>query len=84
MLVGVNCRDLQTLEVVPERFASLAAHLPSGAPRVAESGLESTADVERAVRAGYDMALIGGALMRAGDPAEAVRAMLAAGRSVAP
>jgi indole-3-glycerol phosphate synthase len=80
VLVGVNCRDLQTLEVVPGRFATLAPHLPAGVPRVAESGLETEADVERTVRAGYDVALVGGALMRAGDPAEAVRAMLAAGR----
>ena len=83
VLVGVNCRDLQTLEVVPGRFAALAPHLPAGVPRVAESGLESEADVERAVRAGYDVALVGGVLMRAGDPAEAVRAMLAAGRGAA-
>jgi indole-3-glycerol phosphate synthase len=84
VLVGVNCRDLQTLEVVPQRFAALAASLPAGLPRVAESGLESAADVERAVRAGYDVALVGGALMRAGEPGEAVRAMLAAGRAAAP
>jgi indole-3-glycerol phosphate synthase len=83
VLVGVNCRDLQTLEVVPDRFAALAAHLPTGVPRVAESGLESAADVERAVRAGYDVALVGGALMRAGGPAGAVRALLAAGRGAA-
>jgi indole-3-glycerol phosphate synthase len=79
----VNCRDLQTLEVVPARFAALAPHLPAGVPRVAESGIEVTADVESAVRAGYDVALVGGALMRAGDPQAAVRALLAAGRGVA-
>jgi indole-3-glycerol phosphate synthase len=83
VLVGVNCRDLQTLEVVPSRFAALAGKLPAGLPRVAESGLESAADVEAAVRAGYDVALVGGALMRAGDPETAIRALLAAGRGAA-
>jgi len=82
-LVGVNSRDLQTLEVVPERFAELAPLLPRSCPRVAESGLEGAADVERAVRAGYDMALVGGALMRARDPATGVRELLAAGRAAA-
>lgn len=80
VLVGVNCRDLQTLEVVPGRFAALAAQLPPGVPRVAESGLDQPADAARVVRDGYDVALVGGALMRAGDPRAAVRAFLAAGR----
>jgi indole-3-glycerol phosphate synthase len=83
VLVGVNSRDLQTLEVVPARFAELASLLPRNCPRVAESGIEGSADVERAVRAGYDMALVGGALMRAQDPATGVRELLAAGRAVA-
>jgi indole-3-glycerol phosphate synthase len=83
VLVGVNSRDLQTLEVVPARFAELAPLLPRSCPRVAESGIEGSADVERAVRAGYDMALVGGALMRAHDPALGVRELLAVGRAVA-
>jgi indole-3-glycerol phosphate synthase len=83
VLVGVNSRDLQTLEVLPARFAELAPLLPRSCPRVAESGIEGSADVERAVRAGYDMALVGGALMRAHDPALGVRELLAVGRAVA-
>lgn len=81
VLVGINSRDLQTLKVVPERLAQLAPLLPRALPRVAESGLESPADCARMVAAGYDMALVGGALMSAPDPAAMVRAMLAAGRS---
>ncbi len=80
VLVGINSRDLQTLKVVPERLAQLAPLLPRSLPRVAESGLESPADCARMVAAGYDMALVGGALMSAPDPAAMVRAMLAAGR----
>jgi indole-3-glycerol phosphate synthase len=50
---------------------------------VAESGLETPADAARVARAGYDMALVGGALMSAPDPGALVRAMLAAGRAAA-
>ncbi|MGH8141193.1 MAG: indole-3-glycerol phosphate synthase TrpC [Steroidobacteraceae bacterium] len=83
LLVGVNCRDLATLEVVPGRLTALAARLPAAAPRVAESGVLSGADAARLVAAGYDVALVGGALMQAADPAALVRSMLAAGRAAA-
>jgi indole-3-glycerol phosphate synthase len=83
VLLGVNSRDLQTLEVVPERLEQLAPQLPRAYPRVAESGLTMPADAARMVRAGYDMALVGGALMSAADPGALVRAMLAAGRAAA-
>lgn len=68
LLVGVNCRDLQTLEVVPQRFAALAAHLPPG-PAVAESGVATPADALAMRRLGYRLALIGTALMARDDPA---------------
>jgi len=83
VLLGVNSRDLQTLEVVPERLEQLAPKLPRAFPRVAESGLTTPEDAARMVRAGYDMALVGGALMSSADPGALVRAMLAAGRAAA-
>ncbi len=79
LLVGVNCRDLSTLEVVLERLEGLARYLPRGVPCVAESGIQTGADVDRVVRAGYDLALVGGALMRSEAPAELIAALLAAG-----
>jgi indole-3-glycerol phosphate synthase len=81
LLVGVNCRDLATLEVVPGRLEELSAFLPRGVPAVAESGLETAADAARLARAGYGVALVGSALMRAADPGALVRSMLAAGRA---
>lgn len=84
LLVGVNSRDLQTLEVVPGRLAELVSRLPQGCARVAESGLEAPADAARVARAGYDMALVGSALMRAADPGALLEAMLAAGRAARP
>ncbi len=82
LLVGVNCRDLASLAVVPERLVELAADLPAGLPAVAESGIEKPADAARLVAAGYRLALVGSALMRSADPAVDIRALLAAGRSV--
>lgn len=81
LLVGINCRDLVSLQVVPGRLEQLAPHLPQQAPRVAESGVETADDVARLARAGYTLALVGGALMKSADPAATVRAFLAAGRA---
>jgi indole-3-glycerol phosphate synthase len=83
VLLGVNSRDLQTLQVVPERLEQLAPLLPGDLPRVAESGLKTAEDAARMVRAGYDMALVGGALMSAPDPGALAAGMLAAGRAAA-
>jgi indole-3-glycerol phosphate synthase len=80
LFIGVNSRDLQTLEVVPERLGGLAGRLPSRWPRVAESGLETPDDAADMARAGYDLALVGGALMRSSDPAGLLTRMLEAGR----
>jgi indole-3-glycerol phosphate synthase len=81
VLIGVNSRDLVTLQVVPGRLELLAPLLPRGVPRVAESGVASSADVSRVRAAGYDVALIGSALMRSRDPEELLRQMLIAGRA---
>jgi len=81
ILVGVNCRDLDTLAVDFGRFAALSKRLPRGAVAVAESGV-STGDEARAVAAaGYKAALVGTALMQAPDPGVLVRDLLAAGRA---
>jgi indole-3-glycerol phosphate synthase len=80
LLVGVNCRDLATLAVVPGRLEHLVQLLPDGVPRVAESGVTGAADAARVAGVGYDLALVGSALMAGGDPTTLVRDMLAAGR----
>lgn len=79
--IGVNARDLVTLAVDRERHRTLAAQLPRGTPCVAESGLESAQDVRAVAEAGYQLALVGGALMRAADPSACARTLLAAGRT---
>ena len=80
LLVGVNSRDLTTLKVVPGRLDALAPQLPTAVKRVAESGVATAEDAARMAACGYDLALVGSALMSAADPALLARAMLAQGR----
>jgi indole-3-glycerol phosphate synthase len=81
LLAGVNCRDLTTLRVVPQRLLELAPLLPARAPRVAESGVATAADARQIAAAGYQLALVGSALMQADDPRALAAAVLAAGRA---
>lgn len=74
-LIGVNARNLRTLEVDPATFGKLAPALPHDAVTVAESGVATPVDVRRLVGEGADVVLVGEALVRDGDPESAVRAM---------
>ena len=67
LLIGVNTRNLRTLEVDGERLQRLASLLPN-AVCVAESGLRVAEDAARVAGWGYSMALVGTALMRSDDP----------------
>jgi indole-3-glycerol phosphate synthase len=73
-LVGVNARNLRTLEVDPATFGKVVPLL-SDVVRVAESGVSGPDDVHRFVAEGADVVLVGEALVRDGDPEGAVRAM---------
>jgi indole-3-glycerol phosphate synthase len=81
LMVGVNSRDLATLQVVPGRLDALAGSLPTSVRRVAESGVATPADAARAAASGYDLALVGSALMSAQNPDALARAMLAEARA---
>jgi indole-3-glycerol phosphate synthase len=65
-MLGVNARDLRTLEVDTTRQHQLLRQLPNGLLRVAESGIESPEHARAAISAGAEALLIGTALMR--DP----------------
>jgi indole-3-glycerol phosphate synthase len=80
VLIGVNCRDLKTLAVDFDRFALLAGELRDDLPAVAESGIDNTGDIEAVAGLGYELALVGSALMRDGEPGRAVADFVAAGR----
>jgi indole-3-glycerol phosphate synthase len=74
-VVGVNQRDLNTFEVDHERALRLAADIPDGVVRVAESGVRDAADAVRLRDAGYDAILVGQTVVTAGDPAATVRSL---------
>jgi indole-3-glycerol phosphate synthase len=80
LLIGINSRDLTSLKVVPGRLEELVDLLPRGVPRVAESGVATPEDAARLARAGYELALIGSALMTSADPLALLKALIRAGR----
>jgi indole-3-glycerol phosphate synthase len=75
-LIGVNNRNLHTFEVSLNTSLDLAKRIPASVVKVAESGIESAADIARLRDAGFDAFLIGESLMRAARPREALRALL--------
>jgi indole-3-glycerol phosphate synthase len=83
VLVGLNCRDLQSLAIDIERCGALSTTMPTEFAAVAESGVGSTADVERVVSWGYRVALIGTTLMNTPDPKQLITNFLSVGREKA-
>jgi indole-3-glycerol phosphate synthase len=79
-LVGINNRDLATLNVDINTSVRLRPLLPSGTLVVAESGIKGPADVLRLKAAGLDAFLVGTTLMKAPDPAEELAKLCHAGR----
>lgn len=82
ILIGVNCRNLASLEVDPARFVSLAELLPSHLPAVAESGISAIGQAAGVARIGYRLALVGSSLVKDSDPGQALASMIASGRRV--
>lgn len=78
-VIGVNARNLQTLEVDPSAFARLAPGIPDGIVRIAESGVRGPHDVIELAQAGADVVLVGEALVTGRDPRAGVADLVAAG-----
>ncbi len=77
-ILGVNSRNLSTLKTDLAIARSLAPCLPAGRPAVAESGLRTAADIRGLQALGYRGFLIGGTLMKAADPGQALARLLGA------
>lgn len=75
-LVGVNHRNLDTLQMDMDLSRRLAARLPGEAVKVAESGIASSADLDRMKFLGYDAVLVGTRFMKHPDPGAALNALL--------
>jgi indole-3-glycerol phosphate synthase len=78
-IVGVNSRNLKTLEVSASVFEELIPAIPSTVVRVAESGISTRADVAQAQKAGATAILVGESLVKSGDPISAMRELLGHG-----
>ena len=78
-IVGVNSRNLKTLEVSASVFEELIPAIPTTVIRVAESGISTRADVAQAQKAGATAILVGESLVKSGDPISAMRELLGHG-----
>lgn len=86
-VIGVNARNLKTLDVDLDRAAALLRRIPAGPLAIGESAVASVADVEAYASAGADAVLVGEALVTSGDPAGSVtafRQVARRGRPVVP
>ena len=78
-IVGVNSRNLKTLEVSASVFEELIPTIPSSVIRVAESGISTRVDVAQAQKVGATAILVGESLVKSGDPISAMRELLGRG-----
>ena len=78
-VIGVNCRNLATLEVDRQNFAKVCPSIPDGIFRIAESGVRGPHDVLDFARAGAHAVLVGESLVTGKDPRSAVADLVAAG-----
>jgi indole-3-glycerol phosphate synthase len=76
-IVGVNNRNLKTMEVSLQTSLDLVAKMPAGVVKVAESGLKTGADIKKLRAAGFDAFLIGEHLMQSPEPGAALKALIA-------
>jgi len=75
-IIGVNARNLKTLEIDLNAFAQLIPEIPSSIIRVAESGISARSEVEIAQGAGAQAILVGETLVKSGDPRAAIDQLL--------
>ena len=79
-VIGVNARNLRTLDVDRGVFADLSGHIPNTVVKVAESGVRDVHDLRAYADAGADAVLIGESIVTGRDPRQAVAELVAAGR----
>jgi indole-3-glycerol phosphate synthase len=75
-IIGVNARNLKTLEIDLQSFTDLIPEIPASIIRVAESGISQRSEVVRAAAAGAQAILVGETLVRSGNPTAAINELL--------
>jgi len=78
-VIGVNARNLKTLDIHPETFSRLRPLIPDSCVTVAESGIADARDAASYAEQGADAVLVGEVLVRTGDPRAGAASMVAAG-----
>jgi len=74
-IIGVNNRNLDTFEVSLDTSIRLGARIPAAVTRVSESGIFTSADIRLLQSAGFHAFLVGESLMKAANPAQALKAL---------
>jgi indole-3-glycerol phosphate synthase len=80
-IIGVNNRNLETLEIDPETSLRILPLIPRGLVAIAESGVKRVADVQRVADAGADAVLVGSELSGATDPESVLRSLTGVART---
>ena len=75
-IIGVNSRNLKTLEVSDLNFERIFPHLPKNVIKVAESGIATRAQVKFVESLGADAILVGESLVKSGDPEQSIKELL--------
>ncbi len=75
-IIGINSRNLKTLDVDPAAFHQLIPLIPAGIIRVAESGISERSEVIAVEELGAHAILVGETLVRAGEPQAAISRLL--------
>ena len=75
-IIGVNCRNLKTMDTDLSIFKELASDLPSKSIKVAESGIKTSDDIKYVYELGYDAILIGTSLMKSGSPGKSLERLI--------
>jgi indole-3-glycerol phosphate synthase len=81
-IIGVNCRNLKTLDLDKSAFTTLIPQIPKEIIRIAESGISMRSEVVAAQEAGARAILVGETLVRAGDPAKEFNALIASNGTI--
>ena len=75
-IVGVNCRNLKTLELDKNAFELILPKLPDSVVKIAESGISTRTDVEAVAELGANAVLVGETLVKSGNPVHTIKDLL--------
>jgi indole-3-glycerol phosphate synthase len=75
-IIGVNCRNLKTLELDKNVFGLILPKLPNSVVKIAESGISTRTEVEAVAELGANAILVGETLVKSGNPVHTIKDLL--------